>query len=113
MGNRSSGLVALLASVGLGACGTPASLTPARPPNCSTYAGFALSLGSDRGGQASPMEAGRWFAVHGGVAKMPSGEWSEANRNGQGATIYSGKTILHVLRGPDGTWKVDSGRRCS
>ncbi len=54
-----------------------------------------------------------WFAIHGGVPNIPAGTWHEANRNGQAATVYSGKTLLHVVRGSDGTWLVDSGERCS
>jgi hypothetical protein len=113
MGKWSSALAALLASVGLGACSTTASPTPTRPPICSTYSAFELSLVSDHGGQPSPVKAAEWFARHGGVPNIPTGEWSEANSNGQGATVYSGKTLLHVVRGSDGTWLVDSGKRCS
>jgi hypothetical protein len=113
VGKWSSALVVLLASVGLGACSATASPTPTRPPICSNFSGFELSLASDQGGQASPVKAAGWFAIHGGVPNIPTGEWREANSNVQGATVYSGKTILHVVRGSDGTWQVDSGKRCS
>jgi hypothetical protein len=103
----------LLASLGLAACSTTASPVPTRPPICAAYSGIEHSLVSDHGGQSSPVKAAEWFAIHGGVPNIPAGKWHEVNHNSQGATVYSGKTLLHIVRGSDGTWLVDSGKRCS
>jgi len=103
-----------LASLGLGACSAAAAPAPHRPPTCSTFSGFESSLVSNQGGQPSPVRAAEWFAVHGGVANIPpSKKWSKLSQDNQGVTVYSGKTVLHILRGTDGTWLVDSGKQCS
>jgi hypothetical protein len=80
---------------------------------CALRSGFELSLVSDRGGQASPVAAAAWFAKHGRVAGIPSGGWRLAAKNRDGATVASGREELHVIQGPDGTWQVDGGYRCS
>jgi hypothetical protein len=58
------------------------------------------------------MAAAEWFADHGGVAGVPSSGWQVDSSEAAGATLRSGDVTLHVLQGPDGTWQVDSGRRC-
>ena len=103
----------LLASLGLGACSAAAAPAPHRPPTCSKFSGFELSLVSNQGGQPSPVKAAEWFAAHGGEDNIPSREWSKVSQDNQGVTVYSGKTVLHILRGADGTWLVDSGKQCS
>ena len=113
MNRWSFALAALLASLGLGACSTTPAEMPTRPPSCCNYSGIELSLVSDRGGQPSPVKAAEWFATHGGVANIPASQWSKASEDSQGATFFSGKTVLHVMRGTDGMWLVDSGRHCS
>jgi hypothetical protein len=80
---------------------------------CPSGSAFALSLVSDRGGQPAPVAAAAWFARHGGVAGVPARGWREASRHGRGATVRSGPVTLHVVQGPDRTWQVDSGSRCS
>jgi hypothetical protein len=106
-------LSALLLSIGLAACSTTSAQMPMRAPNCSTYSGIELSLVSDRGGQSSPDQAAEWFAVHGGVPNIPATGWIKMSTDSNGESVYSGKTVLHVVRGADGTWMVDSGKRCS
>lgn len=108
-------VIAMVAApIGMGACtATGASPTTTGPPVCSTYTAFAVSLVSNRGGMATPEKAAEWFAVHGGVSSIPKGGWLEMSREKQAATVYSGKTILHVAQGPAGTWQVDSGKHCS
>ena len=113
MSRWSCALATLLASLGLGACSTTAVQVPMRLPTCSTYSGFELSLVSDRGGQSSPVRAAEWFAIHGGVPNIPATQWSKASIDGTGVAVFSGKTVLHVVRGTDGTWLVDSGKHCS
>jgi hypothetical protein len=83
------------------------------PPVCSQNTAFELLLAHDYGGQPSPVKAAGWFARYGGVPRIPTEGWHEANRNGAGATIYSGETRLSVVQGSDGTWQVDGGIRCS
>jgi hypothetical protein len=39
--------------------------------------------------------------------------WHEATRDNQGATVYSGRIILHVMQGPDREWLVDSAKLCT
>jgi hypothetical protein len=80
---------------------------------CAEGSGFAVSLVSDRGGRPTPTAAAVWFARHGAVAGVPFGGWREVSRNGGGRTVESGSFTLHVIQGPDRTWQVDSGSRCS
>jgi hypothetical protein len=47
------------------------------------------------------------------TARNSSGVWDEASRNGQEAEVYSGHVIQHTVEHTDGTWQVDSGKRCS
>ena len=108
----SAAMLAVFASFGLGACSTTAAQLPMRAPNCSTFSGFELSLASDRGGQPSPARAAEWFAVHGGVPNIPAVGWVKASTDGDGVSVYSGRTILHVIQGTGGTWLVDSGKHC-
>jgi hypothetical protein len=102
----------VLVPLGLGECSTAAAPAP-NPPACVHYSGFELSLVSDRGGQSSPVKAAKWFAIHGGEANIPTAGWSEEGHDKKSVTVYSGKTILHVTRGRDATWLVDSGQHCS
>jgi hypothetical protein len=82
-------------------------------PVCSVHSAFELSLAHGYGGQPSPVKAAEWFARHGGVASIPSDGWHETNRNGQGATVYSGETRLSLVQGSDGTWQVDGAMPCT
>jgi hypothetical protein len=70
---------------------------------------FALSLASDTGGQSSPVDAAKWFAVHGGVDGVPRSGWQESGRDATGATVTTGGATVHAVQGPDGTWQIDSG----
>jgi len=81
--------------------------------SCASRSGFELSLVSDRGGQPAPVAAALWFARHGGVPGIPAAGWRQVSRHGGGATVESGPVTLHVIQGPDRTWLVDSGSRCS
>jgi hypothetical protein len=89
---------------------TPASATT---PACASGSGFALSLVSDRGGQPTPVRAAQWLARHGGVPGIPGKGWREISRDGRSALVVSGPVTLHVIQGPDRTWQVDSGERCT
>ena len=73
---------------------------------------FALSLVSDRNGQATPEAAGRWFVVHGGVGHLPKSGWTVTEQSDGAATLQSGRSTLHVIQGSDRTWQVDSGHEC-
>ena len=75
----------------------------------TSCADFALSLASDRGGLPSPVAAAEHFVRDGGVLTGPAGGWVEVERSSAGASVRRGGTVLHVVRGPDGTWQVDSG----
>lgn len=103
----------------ISACGaTPADLArmpPARAAASACHRGsaFALSLASDRGGQRSPVRAASWFARHGGVPGIPQAGWRQVSRTGKAAVVQSGSVTLHVIKGPDRTWQVDSGHICS
>ena len=111
-GGQAACLLACLLAVS--ACGSSSTLSrPAASPSCAAQSGFELSLVSDRGGQPTPIAAASWFARHGGVPGIPEAGWTETGRNGSGATVRSGPVTLHVLQGPDRTWQVDSGSRCS
>jgi hypothetical protein len=79
---------------------------------CAPGGGFALSLVSNRGGQATPTAAATWFATRGGVPNIPVHGWRLVASDTAEATLRSGSVTLHALKGPDGTWQVDSGNRC-
>jgi hypothetical protein len=81
--------------------------------HCAKGTGFAMSLAPDRHGQRTPVAAAVWFAGHGGVAGIPHSGWRVTSQNGAAATVESGSVTLHVVQGPDKTWQVDSGQRCS
>lgn len=106
------------ASVTRSGAAVPAPLTgsaavSAPGSSCAAGSAFALSLVSDRGGQPTPIAAAAWFARHGGVPGIPAAGWRETGRTAGGATVRSGSVTLHVLQGPDQTWQVDGGSRCS
>jgi hypothetical protein len=79
---------------------------------CPRRAAFELSLASRRGGRPTPVAAADWFAQHGGIRGMPRTGWRLIAQTRGGATVVSGRTGVHVLRGTDGTWQVDSGYTC-
>jgi hypothetical protein len=114
-------LVACLpaASAGRSSSAQPAAARAAPPAaaaarsGCASGSAFALSLVSDRGGPPAPVAAAAWSARHGGVASVPDRGWREASRRSRGAIVRSGPVTLHVVQGPDRTWQVGSGSRCS
>jgi hypothetical protein len=72
-----------------------------------------LSLVSGRGGQASSLEAARWFVVHGGVdGHLPRTGRREDGPDELGVILRSGGSTLHAVQGSDGTWQIDFGNRC-
>jgi hypothetical protein len=96
------------------ATGTPtgSSTSVAAAQANSSCGGFSLSLVSDRGGQPSPVAAAEWFTGHGGVGGLPQSGWHEGGQDDSGVIVRSGDVALHVIRGSDGTWQVDSGSWC-
>lgn len=123
--NRSIVLVAALLLSVVGGCASAAKQVQAAAEGSSTSSAatgpragcaqggaFALSLVSDRGGQATPTAAVAWFATHGGVSDIPVHGWRVVASDTAGATLRSGSVTVHALMGPDGTWQVDSGNRC-
>jgi hypothetical protein len=82
------------------------------PTTCARRSAFALSLVSDQGGRASPVAAATWLAGHGGIRGIPRHGWTLTGQNRDGATVVSRRTVLHAIRGSDGTWQVDSGYTC-
>src|SRR5450755_1391607 len=103
----------VMAACGSGAAQTAPVAQVAAGSSCASRSGFELSLVSDRGGQPAPVAAALWFARHGGVPGIPAAGWRQVSRHGGGATVESGPVTLHVIQGPDRTWLVDSGSRCS
>jgi hypothetical protein len=63
-------------------------------------------------GKMTPIAAAESFAANPGMPNIPRRGWQESSRDTQGATVYSGKVILHVVEVSDHTWLVDSGKRC-
>lgn len=105
------GRLAALAAAGCGssvAAVGPGQKTSARtstraPTACAHRSGFALSLVTDRGGQANPVAAATWLAKHGRVADLTRSGWRLTDNNRGDATVASGQTVLHVIQGSDGT----------
>lgn len=83
------------------------------PVSTTSCSGFALSLASDRGGQATPLAAAQFFVAHRQRAfAMPGSGWNVSARDGNGVSIRSGSSTLHTVQGTDRTWQVDSGKTC-
>ena len=123
-GRVTSAGLAALGLVILAACGSASATAAGAPPRspsasaatpkpCTKGTAFALSLSSDRGGQASPVAAAIRFGRHGGVAGVHPHGWRMTSRGTREATVTSGSLVLHALQGPDGTWQIDSGYHCS
>jgi hypothetical protein len=106
-------------------CGTATQSRPAAEPTTATSpsaagtgtpspdcGGFSLSLVSDRGGRPTPVAAAEWSAEHGGVPGVPRSGWQQDGEDESGTSVRSGDLTLHVVRGPDETWQVDSGSYC-
>jgi hypothetical protein len=114
-------LVCLMAASACGSAGprdpespvTAAASSAPAASHCALGSGFALSLVSNRHGQRTPLAAAIWFSAHGGVPAIPHNGWRVTSGNGAGATVESGSVTVHVIQGPDKTWQVDSGERCS
>ena len=111
------------AALALGGCGSGlAAVAPGQKPGaksrkpvaaaCAQRTGFALSLVSDRGGRPTPTAAATWLARHGDVPGIPRGGWRLTKQDRNGATVTSGRSVLHAVLGGDGTWQVDSGFTC-
>jgi hypothetical protein len=81
-------------------------------PVRSCSSGFALSLVSDRNGQPTPLDAARWFGLHGGISGVPRSGWHQVSSAGREAELASGSSTLHAIQGPDKTWQIDSGKPC-
>jgi hypothetical protein len=105
------GLVA--ASLVFGAC-TSISSAPASwpatftPPRCPSHLAFAVSTctkSTTAGvtGHSSPVGAARSFANEGLQPQFPASGWKEEIQDGEGTTVVSAKTVLHVVRNADGT----------
>lgn len=97
-----------LATAPITTLGQPASA-------CSnSTSGFELSLVSSTGGQPTPQAAAKFFALQGAAPfPVPPNGWIVVAHDTQAATVQSGLVALHVIEGPDHTWQVDSGNRCS
>jgi hypothetical protein len=113
-------LTAGAAALALAGCGssltTGSARKSARAPSrtaCANRSGFALSLATDRGGQANPVAAATRLAKDGHIPAIPPSGWRLTDKNQDGATVASGQTVLHAIQGSDGTWQVDSGYSCS
>jgi hypothetical protein len=90
---------------------TRAGAVPERADGpCSTV---ALDLSVDPAGQASPIAAAQWFAQHGGVGGYPSEGWRVIYKSADHAQVQAANADADVVRGADGTWRVDSAQRCS
>jgi hypothetical protein len=77
---------------------------------CPQGRGFSVSLAKDSGGEASPIAAAEWFAVHGGVwSDIPNSGWHVIRGPGPDTDVQSGSMTLQVMQGTDGTWQVVSG----
>ena len=101
-------------AAGSAATGAEGPATPSASP--CVHRSFQLSLARDTGGQASPVAAAEWFALHGGVwTDIPATGWRAVHATASGTSVQSGSIVLETVQGPDGTWQVESGtdRSCS
>lgn len=94
---------------------TNASTAAAPTSDCQgDGAGFAVSRAVEGHGSASPIAAARDFELHDhipGFGTLTSVWTVTAHAHGE-ATIVSGRVSLHALQMRDGTWWIDSGKRC-
>ena len=91
---------------------TSAGARTRAPTACAHRSGFALSLVTDRGGQSNPVAAATRFSKHGHISGIPQSGWRLTGKNRDGATVASGRAVLHAIQGRDRTWQVDSGYSC-
>jgi hypothetical protein len=90
---------------------TAGTLQQATPSRCAGH-GFSLSM-SGTGGQPSPLAEAGWFGVNGQVPGVPKSGWRIISQTADAAEAQSGGVVLHLVRGLDETWLVDSGSTCS
>jgi hypothetical protein len=103
--------IGLFASGCSGADSTDASADRAAGTPSPCPSRFAVSVVSDRGGEATPIAGAVWFARH-GVGSVPVSGWREISQSSGAAVVASSASTLHVTEGPDHTWQVDSGQSC-
>src|ERR1700732_3416027 len=77
---------------------------------CPQGRSFALSLVSDKGGQATPEDAASRARVPGFA--LPRSGWQIVSTNRASVSLRSDGYQVHAVQGPDKTWQVDSGGRC-
>ena len=77
-------------------------------------AGFAASRAVEGNGSAGPIAAARDFELHGDIPGFgtPASIWTVSAQRYGAATLVSGRVSLHALQMRDGTWWIDSGKRC-
>ena len=74
-----------------------------------------MSVSPDFVGQATPVEAARWFIVNGdprGYDLPPDAVWTVGPPSPSGATIMAGDVLLGAVQLPDNTWAIAGGERC-
>jgi hypothetical protein len=94
--------------------GAHPSVPPGGMGNCVAAQSFSIELPSNVGGWSSPVIVSGWFIRHNVFPGFdrPATGWRVVDRSGSGVTTQSGKTMLHVVRGVDHAWQVDSGVHC-
>jgi hypothetical protein len=81
--------------------------------------GFEFSIAGGASGSADPAAAARWFVRHSEVSGFgtPASVWRVTEVGHDAATVVDlarvdGTVLLEAIRLTDGTWVIDSGRRC-
>jgi hypothetical protein len=84
---------------------------------CRNFQIFSVSLAKDGGGAATPLDAASDAATTGGFGwDLPADGWvviGSPDTNASEVGLRSGDVELHAFRARDGTWLIDSGKRCS
>ena len=86
------------------------STIPSTASPCPGW-GIEVDYATDRGGQASPLLAARYFVLREALGhNLLPGGWRLLKEASAQATVAEGCNILDASRGSDGTWKVTSAR---
>ena len=74
--------------------------------------GVVIDYGSDLHGSPTAAAAVDDFLGRDGLAGLPRSGWHRDGPDQNGVTFRSGRAVLHVIQGSDGTWQVGEGRTC-
>lgn len=73
---------------------------------------MVIDYGSDIDGLPTAAAAVEDFVGPQGLDGLPPTGWHGDGRDQNGVIFRSGRAMVHVIQGSDGTWQVEEGRTC-